>query len=369
MRFLRKPAPGAPGPSRILRRAVLGVCSLLVVVVVAGVILVMVAPRVGPLRTTAQTAPGPTTTKTTGARPSPPPVCPLSGTPAPHGVVPNHPAVAVKVENLPAARPQYGLNAADIVYEEPVEGGITRFIVVYQCNQAARIEPVRSSRLVDALILPQLGRPVFGFAGGINPSVNAVDHSGARIVNFLTDPAPFARDPARYAPHNLETSTTALLRAAGNPKGAPKPIFAYSAAAPPGAVATALHLDFSYASDVWWRWDATTQRYLRFYGTVPATLGGGGQIQAANVVVEDVVVTPSPYVEDATGIHENYVGVVGSGPAEVARNGVVIKGRWVHPSPAAPTQLLDSAGKLIPLAPGPTWVELFPTTSTASPAP
>ncbi len=312
----------------------------------------------------------PTTTVAAATQgPAPPKLCPLTGTPAPGGAVPDHPAVAVKVENLPFARPQYGVDAADLVYEEPVEGGITRFIAVFQCRQAARIEPVRSSRLVDAEILPQLGHPVFGFAGGIGPSLRAVDGSGARIVNDLINPAPFSLDPARSAPHNLETSTTALLAAAHHPTGAPAPIFTYSFAPQAGTPALAIHLDFSSSSDVWWRLDPTTYRYKRYYGTSPAMLGDGAQIQATNVVVEKVVVTPSPYVEDATGVHENYVGVVGSGPAEVARDGVVIKVRWVHPKPSAPTQLLDSAGKVIPLAPGSTWIELLPTTSTATPAP
>jgi hypothetical protein len=283
--------------------------------------------------------------------------------------VPDHPAVAVKVENLPAARPQYGLDAADLVYEEPVEAGITRFVAVFQCRNAARIEPVRSSRLVDSEILPQLGHPVFGFAGGIGPSVRAAEGSGALIVNDLTDPAPFSFDPARSAPHNLETSTAALLKAAHNPTGSPAPIFTYSAAPQAGTPALTIHLDFSPYSDVWWRLDPTTDRYKRYYGTSPAMLGDGTQIQAVNVVVEAVVVTPSPYIEDANGIPENYVGADGSGPAEVARDGVVIKGRWVHPSPAAPTRLVDAAGSSIPLAPGPTWIELLPTTSPASPSP
>lgn len=337
--------------------------------VLAWLLLAIPDPVAGPLVAGPVTLAHAATTTSSTAKDAPTAVCPLTGTPAPDGVVPNHPAVAVKVENSPQGRPQYGLNNADLVYEEPVEGGITRFIAVFQCEQEARIEPVRSARLVDALILPQLGRPVFGFAGGIDPSVDAVDSSGAITVNYITDPAPYTADPDRIAPHQLKTSTTALLAAAGHPTGAPKPIFTYTATPPTGTPATALHLDFSGESDVWWRWDAATGRYLRFYGTTPASLGGGGQIQAVNVVVEDVTVTPSPYVEDDTGIHENYVGVIGSGLAEVARDGVLIKGRWVHPKPADPTELLDSAGNVIPLAPGPTWIELFPTTSSASPSP
>ena len=83
--------------------------------------------------------------------------------------------MAVKVENLPDARPQFGLDKADIVFEEPVEGGITRFIAVFQCHTAARIEPVRSARLVDAQILEPLGRILFAYSGAIQPVINEVD--------------------------------------------------------------------------------------------------------------------------------------------------------------------------------------------------
>ncbi|MGH9070349.1 MAG: DUF3048 domain-containing protein [Acidimicrobiales bacterium] len=351
---------------RSVRRGLVIVFTPVLLALVAWLILAIPDPTAGPLISEPVAL---TRTNPTLAAPTPKPVCPLSGTPAPHGTVPNHPAVAVKVENSPEGRPQYGLNSADLVYEEPVEGGITRFLAVFQCHSEARIEPVRSSRLVDALILPQLGRPVFGFAGGINPSVNAVDTSGARTVNYITDAAPYTDDPHRLAPHQVETSTSALLAAAGHPTGAPKPLFTYSAKPPTGTPASSVHLDFSYASDVWWRWNPVTGRYLRSYGSTPASLGGGDQISAANVVVEEVPVTPSPYVEDDTGTHQNYVGVIGSGSAEVARDGVVIKGTWVHRKPSDPTELLDAGGKKIPLAPGESWIELFPTTSVANPTP
>src|SRR5205807_7864396 len=70
-----------------------------------------------------------------------PPVCPLTGAPAPGGSIPQRPAFAVKMPNDPTGRPQTGLDKTDIVYEEPVEGGITRLIAIYQCADADRIEP------------------------------------------------------------------------------------------------------------------------------------------------------------------------------------------------------------------------------------
>src|SRR5436305_153336 len=113
----------------------------------------------------------------------PPPVCPLTGL-APKSSVPDRRALAVKVENLPAARPQTGLSWADIVYEEPVEAGITRFIAVYQCQDASRIEPVRSGRLTDPDILRQFGRPIFAYAGAVPQVYQKAKAAHLIDVNF-----------------------------------------------------------------------------------------------------------------------------------------------------------------------------------------
>ena len=91
-----------------------------------------------------------------GARRGPdpePPKCPLTGEDAPGGVIPDRPVAAVKVENTDDARPQAGLDRADIVYEELVEGGITRFIAMYHCDDAPVVGPVRSARTTDPDVL------------------------------------------------------------------------------------------------------------------------------------------------------------------------------------------------------------------------
>jgi hypothetical protein len=78
----------------------------------------------------------------------------------------------VKVDNLPAARPPYGLGTADVVYEQPVEGGITRFIAIYQCRDPSRIAPVRSARLIDPDLVRQYGaHPLFAYSGAVPPVV------------------------------------------------------------------------------------------------------------------------------------------------------------------------------------------------------
>jgi hypothetical protein len=293
--------------------------------------------------------------------------CPLTGQPPPNGQVPARPALAVKVENLPSARPQYGLGGADVIYEEPVEGGITRFIVVYQCHDTPRIEPIRSGRIVDPDIVRQFGaHPLFAYAGAIQPAVAAIDSSSLVDVGVNRAPASaYPRDGARAAPHNLMSSTTALYAAGIEehaPQEAPPPVFTFGKLPASGQPATAVHIPYTY-SDVTWTWEPGAQQWARSYAdTGPATLGDGGQIMAANVVVMKVVMYPSPYVEDATGAHENLLTLTGTGPAQVFRDGTVVTGTWNRPSLSQTTRYVDSTGNVIPLSPGPTWVELVPAT-------
>jgi len=292
----------------------------------------------------------------------PPPSCPLTGQPAPHGEVPARPALAIKVENLPDARPQAGLDRADVVYEEPVEGGITRFIVVYQCHDAARVGPVRSGRTTDPKVLVQFGRPVMGYAGGQAPVVRAIDRAGLIDENYNIAISAYTRDDTRPAPHNLYTSTRSLWKAAMATEGAPHPVFSYDPeVAGPSRKARTVHLPFSSYSDVYWTWSRREGAWLRSHGTVPHVLEDGTQVRAANVVVMQVQVRTGPIV-DAAGNHSPEVELTGSGKAYVFRDGRMIVGRWERARLKDVTTFVTKAGTEIALAPGVTWVELLPST-------
>jgi len=292
----------------------------------------------------------------------PPPSCPLTGQPAPHVEVPARPALAIKVENLPDARPQAGLDRADVVYEEPVEGGITRFIVVYQCHDAARVGPVRSGRTTDPKVLVQFGRPVMGYAGGQAPVVRAIDRAGLIDENYNIAISAYTRDDTRPAPHNLYTSTRSLWKAAKATEGAPHPVFSYDPeVAGPSRKARTVHLPFSSYSDVYWTWSRREGAWLRSHGTVPHVLEDGTQVRAANVVVMQVQVRTGPIV-DAAGNHSPEVELTGSGKAYVFRDGRMIVGRWERARLKDVTTFVTKAGTEIALAPGVTWVELLPST-------
>lgn len=323
--------------------------------------------------TAATTTTSSTTTTTTPVRHGP--TCPLTGAPPPKGKVPQRPALAVKVENLAAARPQYGLDHTDIVFEEPVEGGITRFIAVYQCHNAPRIEPVRSGRLVDPDILEPLGKTLFAYSGAIQPVVDKIDAPGSLLEDIGADGASggaYTRDPGRLAPHNLETSTAALYKAAAAahlPDNLPHPLFKYGALQAGSKPASALHINFPL--DVTnWTWDASSGRWTRSYSdTGPAMQGDGVQISTVNVVVLHVVEYPTPYVEDPTGAHENELTLTGTGQAWLLRNGRVFRCAWFRPKLSDVTTLVGPHHEKLTLAPGNTWVELVPMSSTINVSP
>ena len=292
-------------------------------------------------------------------------LCPLTGLKPRGGRVPQRAAVAVKVENLPEARPQWGLDKADIVFEEPVEGGITRFIAVFQCQTAARIEPVRSGRLVDPQILEPLGRILFGYSGAIQPAIDEFDSRTSLLDDVGADRSGSAywRDPTRYAPHNLETSTSALYAAAAalrDPGKPPTAIFSYGKPAPGGTPAAAVSIHDPLDTTTW-TWRRDTGIYYRSYSDTGAALQGDNvQITASNVIVMLVHEHPTPWPEDATGALENELTLKGSGPAWVFRDGAVYYGTWRRPLLDHPTVFFEQNGTKIILTPGNTWEELVP---------
>lgn len=319
----------------------------------------------GPSQVTADTSP-PATAAPVG------PPCPLTGLPAAGGAVPSRPALAVKVDAIDGARPQAGLDKADIVFEEPVEGGLTRFVAVFQCSDASRVEPIRSGRLVDPDLLSQFGHPLLAYSGAIDPVVAKIAASAVYDVGIDRISGPYLKDPNRAAPHEMYASTDALWQSGkqvGAPQTAPSPVFTYGTLTSASQPATRAHIAFSPYDDVVWSWSATKGAWLRSNLDSPSgasMLTDGNQVSASNVVIEQVQTSPSPYVEDASGIHENDVTTTGSGQLTVLRDGVEVTGTWSRPSIGAPASLVDQSGQPISLAPGVTWVELVPQTAALS---
>jgi hypothetical protein len=301
----------------------------------------------------------PAPTVTNPPAPAGPP-CPLTGTPS-RGGVPQRPAIAVKVDNYPDARPQSGLDKADVVFEEPVEGLITRFVAVFQCQGATSIGPVRSAREVDVQILDQLSHPLFFHVGGIDPVLSMIASANVDNLDLGYHASIVTHQPGRYAPYDTYMSTTGGWSLAPSDTSVPQPLFTYGPNPPPGAAVSSINIPFSPTNNGTWTWNAALGQWQLYYGGAPAMLSDGTQIAATNLVVERVTVTYGPYVENAEGGLEVESHLIGTGPLTVLRGGQAITGIWQRSSLASQTSLLASNGTVIPLAPGNTWVEIVPT--------
>jgi hypothetical protein len=296
---------------------------------------------------------------TVTGRPTP---CPLTGeTLGADRDAPDRPAFAVKVENTRDAYPLSGLDRADVVYEELVEGGITRFVAIFQCRVATRVGPVRSARTTDPKILVQYAdAPLLAYSGAAVPVTHAVDNAG--IVSFTETSAndAFERDDARSAPHNLYVSIPKLYRAAkaaGADLSAPAAVFPFGDDAPRGKPRTAVTVTFSTSTTAEWHW--SDGAWVRYLDGAPMLLEDGRPIVATNLVIQEVGVRTSEIV-DASGSHSPIVDLTGTGRAWILRDGRLVVGRWTRRSLGDVTVFETKQGEEIALARGSTFVELVP---------
>lgn len=294
------------------------------------------------------------------------PVCPLTGLPQGKGEHAGRPALAVKIDNIAPALPQAGINNADVVLEELVEGGLTRLMAIFQCQSAGSVGPIRSARISDADILALLHSSVLGFSGANPkdlPPIRA--NSGAVLISQATYPGTYHRDYSRPAPHNVFASTTAMLRtgvAQRHSLTAPRPLFHYGAIDPSARPAHRVSMSWPAAS-AGWAW--ANNRWLRTQDGSPDRVSGGARVSATNLVIMSVDIA-STGLRDVLGNPSPLDVTVGSNPVWVLRGGKLIAGTWNRPRISSPIQLRDRRGHQINLAPGRTWIELLPKPRTPS---
>src|SRR5437899_4771481 len=305
----------------------------------------------------ASSSAAPTTTTT------PVPTFPLTGLPS--NGQPGRPALSVKIDNVPDALPQSGLNQADIVWEALGEGGRTRLFVTFQSQDADPVGPIRSARPVDADLLDALGGGLFGYSGAAPGEIAPVeDHSRATLLSNDAGVGAFYREPSRPAPHNVYSSTGALYAAgveAGDGSPAPPPLFHYGTDVG-GKPASSTDFTMGERLSAGWRWNAPAGQYERVQNGAWDVVDDGSAVSATNVLVMSVAIEGTG-VFDSIGEEDPLVVVIGDGPMWLMRDGQLVEGRWSRPTTDAPTTYRDSSGADIQFHPGRTWVELVPNTS------
>jgi Protein of unknown function (DUF3048) N-terminal domain/Protein of unknown function (DUF3048) C-terminal domain len=288
-------------------------------------------------------------------------------------VAARHP-IAVMIDDLRPARPQSGLSKASVVWQAPAEGGIPRYMAIFQDNLPKALGPVRSSRLYYIAWAAEW-RAVYAHAGGSPQAKATLAAKGHGQYVFNAEAfrynGTFHRITTRQAPHNLYT-TGAKLRALGSHLGAKDKTYTAAwkfapdtplDARPYGGTIT---VGYPY-NTIKYSYDRTTNRYLRSVtGEVKEKDAiDGTRIAPKNVIVMRMVF--GPLNDGHPGAPRLEANVVGHGTAWISTNGRTIKGTWKKTAFTAPTRFYDSSGNEVTLTAGQTFVQVVTTSTTRYP--
>jgi hypothetical protein len=308
-------------------------------------------------------APSPTPTPKPSLVPAP-----LTGRLVSPAAARRHP-IAIMIDDLSPARPQSGFSAASIVWQAPAEGGIPRYMMVFQENIPTDVGPVRSSRYYYIAWAAEL-RALYAHAGGSPQALATLRAQGSGQLVYNADEFrwgnSFHRISTRNSPHNLYT-TGAKLRAIAKTVGAKDgPIkwpwkFARDAAMGWRPVGGRIQVTYGNVNAIRFDYDRKSNTYLR------SVTGEKRQIDAAtkrrvapkNVIV--MVMRFGPLIDNNPKKHRLEAQFIGSGPAWISTNGITIKGTWKKTSLKSPTRFFNKAGKPVTLTVGQTFVQVMKT--------
>ena len=287
-------------------------------------------------------------------------VYPLLGTPITDPAAAARPAIACKIDNHPQARPQVGLNKADIVFEENVES-LTRFAAVFHSQGSDPVGPLRSGRTQDIDMLGSLNKVMFCWSGGNYRVTKAINASDFVNVGYSASRGKggYFRSKDFKAPHNLFARTTDLWTLAKADAGPPPQQFTYrtdSDAKPATSVAIDGAKVSMYNVRVYWKWDAASGNFLRSVENtkrvLEPTMTDDGQVTAKNIAVLYFT-----YVKSKADRKSPNALTVGKGTGFVLTDGGVIAVNWERTNRLLPFNITDANGAVVRMTPGRTWVE------------
>ena len=301
-------------------------------------------------------SPSETPSPTESPSPEPPPIGVLTGEELLESN--DRPVLAVKIDNAPAALPPDGIEDADIVIEEEVEGGITRFLALYHSEDPAEVGPVRSGREADVELLVPF-RPVLALSGAAKSVEGMFRHAGVPFFQEGEAEGAFHRVDDRIAPHNLFATTETLWEQGDDLELLDEPVFTFSEDVPDdGRDVESVELTYSPYADAVWTW--TGDGWEREQNGEPHEVADGGVIRADNVIVMRVESRPGTRT-DKLGNPTLELDVIGKGRATFFRDGQEFKGRWEKESRQDQLVWLTNDGDDFELRPGQTFIQILPT--------
>ena len=326
---------------------------------------------------------GPTTSSTPSPLPTPAPLptpvpsptpiptatpvpAPLTGRLVPPDVAARHP-IAVMIDDLGVARPQSGLASASVVWQAPAEGGVPRYMAIFQDDLPEAVGPVRSSRYYYIAWAAEW-RAIYIHSGGSPQALATLRANGNGQLVYNGDEyrygGTFFRLKTRFAPHNLYT-TGASLRSLGQRMGANDqayvPVWQFAPDAPLDARPYGGTIAVRYPQNtIQYAYDRTTNTYLRSVtGEKKQTDAADGiRIAPNNVVV--MRMSFGPLNDGDPGAKRLEAKVVGSGTAWISTNGRTIQGTWMKASLTKPTMFYDGNGNEVTLTVGQTFIQVIP---------
>jgi len=263
--------------------------------------------------------------------------------------------MAVKIENSKPARPQSGLNEADIVFEEIINDASTRFAAVFHSQDADPVGPVRSGRYPDIQILEAFDRPLYVWSGGNGGVTYYIEQSNLTDLSYMHTSGYYRRS-GKKSPHNLYTSTEAMWEKTPEGFAIPPSVFSYlrpDETLNADAAANMIDLTMDGVS-VHWEYDPDSGRYFRWQD------GGEHMTETGQVSTENLVVMMTNYLQSPIDAKTPDAQMLGTGTVYVFTGGTVREGVWLRWQPTDPYAFYDNLTDLneLRLQPGRTFVEL-----------
>ncbi len=274
------------------------------------------------------------------------------------------PVLVVKLDNTPNAQPHTGLTAADVVYVEEVEFGLTRLAAVFSSVLPHSVGPIRSARISDIDLLAQFGRPAFAYSGAQHKMRPVLGKASIYDVSGDLGPSGYYRDGSRPAPYNFFGHPAALLARAPKASLARDIGFTFSSAVPAGGRAVRVVTAPYPSSSAQFVWNAASTSWDVRLNRAPARATEGGTQHASTVVIQYVRQHDSGFGDKFGGTTPKEE-TIGSGKGWVLRDGRAYAVTWSRPIATGGTRYVGADGQPVAFAPGQIWVVLLTSRTRA----
>ncbi|MFV0634012.1 DUF3048 domain-containing protein [Demequina sp.] len=277
------------------------------------------------------------------------------------------PALSIKIENSSAARPQSNLQHADVVFEEQVEYGISRFVAIFHSDVPETVGPIRSMRPMDKNIMGSFGGPLI-FSGAQSRFISGTTSTGQEVIAQDTGDYGFYRTSDKAAPHNLHGRTADFF--AQTDADAPDQQWEYaypaqdSTIVADGETATTVDMNISPQMQPEWRWDSDASEWMRYEGGSPHVTDDGTQLSTTNIVILWTKLQETGRGAGGGSVPETIV-VRDSGTGWAVSGNRYIPINWSKAGQFDPFVFTTTDGEPVTFMPGKTWVELVPESGGA----